>query len=75
MMMQTIGKAVKASLLAIARQGLFLIPFLFLFNQLFGLSGILISQPASDLGAFVLSIFLTVPVFQEMKKASVMQNS
>ncbi|MDR1902894.1 MAG: MATE family efflux transporter [Treponema sp.] len=68
MMMQTIGKAFKASLLAIARQGLFMLPLLFLLKPLFGLTGILISQPIADLFSFVLSIPLSVSVFREMKQ-------
>jgi putative MATE family efflux protein len=67
MMMQTIGEAFKASLLAVARQGLFMIPLLFLLTPIFGLTGILVSQPAADIGAFVLSIPLSISVFRGMK--------
>jgi putative MATE family efflux protein len=67
MMMQTTGKAFKASLLAIARQGLFMIPLLFLLTPLFGLDGILVSQPVSDLGTFILAIPLSISVFREMR--------
>jgi Na+-driven multidrug efflux pump len=67
MMMQTIGKAFEASLLAIARQGLFLLPLLFLLTPLLGFTGILVSQPAADAGTFVLSIPLSIRVFREMK--------
>ncbi|GHV44856.1 MATE family efflux transporter [Spirochaetia bacterium] len=69
MMMQTIGKAFKASLLAIARQGLFMLPLLFLLTPLLGVNGILISQPAADVGTFLLSIPLSISVFREMKTA------
>jgi Na+-driven multidrug efflux pump len=68
MMMQTIGKAFKASLLAIARQGLFMLPLLFLLTPFFGVTGILVSQPLADLGTFILSIPLSVSVFREMKR-------
>jgi putative MATE family efflux protein len=71
MMMQTIGKAFKASLLAIARQGLFLLPLLFLLRPLLGLTGILMSQPIADFFTFILSIPLSVSVFREMKQAIV----
>jgi putative MATE family efflux protein len=67
MMMQTMGKAFEASLLAIARQGLFLLPLLFLLTPLLGFTGILASQPAADVGAFILSIPLSIRVFREMK--------
>jgi putative MATE family efflux protein len=68
MMMQTIGKAFKASLLALARQGLFLLPLLFLLKPLFGLTGIFMSQPIADFLTFVLSIPLSISVFREMKQ-------
>jgi putative MATE family efflux protein len=67
MMMQTIGKAFKASLLAISRQGLFMLPLLFLLTPFFGVSGILVSQPLADLGSFILSVPLFISVFKEMK--------
>jgi Na+-driven multidrug efflux pump len=67
MMMQTTGKAVEASLLAVARQGLFMIPLLFLLTPFLGFTGILISPPAADIGAFVLSIPLAIRVFKGMK--------
>jgi putative MATE family efflux protein len=65
MMIQTMGKAKEASLLALARQGLFLIPFLFILTPGLGLLGIQISQPASEIAAFFFSIPL---VFREFKK-------
>jgi putative MATE family efflux protein len=68
MLMQTMGKAFKASLLAVARQGLFLLPLLFLLTPLFGVTGILVSQPLADAGTFLLSIPLSLSVFKEMKE-------
>jgi putative MATE family efflux protein len=69
MMMQTIGKPVEASLLAMSRQGLFLIPLLFILAPLLGLFGIQIAQPASDFAAFFLAIPITVRVLRQMKPA------
>jgi Na+-driven multidrug efflux pump len=67
MMMQTIGKAFKASFLAMA-QGLFLLPMLFLLAPFLGLTGILISTPAAQFCAFIVSIPLSVSVFREMRQ-------
>jgi putative MATE family efflux protein len=67
MMMQTIGKAFKASLLAAARQGFFLLPLLFLLTPLLGVTGILVSPPAADICTFILSIPLSISVFREMR--------
>jgi putative MATE family efflux protein len=68
MMLQTIGRPVEASILAMARQTLFLIPSLFILTPAFGLLGIQISQPVADLASLALAIPLTVKVFREMKE-------
>jgi Na+-driven multidrug efflux pump len=66
MMMQTIGKAVKASILALTRQGIFLVAFLFMLTPPLGVLGIQLSQPASDLASFLLSIPLSLSVLREL---------
>lgn len=58
MMLQVTGKVVPASLVGIARQGLFLIPALVILGDVMGLTGIQISQPVAD----VCSVILTVPL-------------
>jgi putative MATE family efflux protein len=66
MMTQTIGKALEASLIAMARQGLFLIPALLIFAPIMGLLGIQLCIPVSDFAAFIFSIPLTVRVLRSM---------
>ena len=68
MMMQTIGKPVRASLLAMSRQGLFLIPLLFMLTPSLGLLGIQLCQPVSDAAAFLFAIPLTVTVLRRMEE-------
>jgi putative MATE family efflux protein len=68
MMMQTIGKAVRASILALTRQGVFLVTFLFVLTPPLGILGIQLSQPASDLATFFLAIPLSVSVLKEMNE-------
>jgi Na+-driven multidrug efflux pump len=58
MMTQTMGRALQASLIATSRQGLFLIPCLLILSPFFGLLGIQISTPVSDL----LSLAVVVPI-------------
>jgi putative MATE family efflux protein len=67
MMMQTIGKPVEASLLAMSRQGLFLIPLLFILSFPLGLFGIQLCLPLSELMAFFFAIPLVVKVLLQMK--------
>ena len=65
MMLQSVGKGVKASLLASARSGLFFIPAILILPLFFGLTGVEISQTVSDVCAFALSVPLAV---SELKK-------
>jgi len=66
MMLQTIGKAFKASLLAIASQGLFLLPMLFILAPRLGVFGIQLSQPISNIATFILATPLGLGVLKEM---------
>jgi putative MATE family efflux protein len=59
-LLQTMGKAVPASILAFARQGLFLIPFLWLAVPVLGVLGIQISIPVADLLTFALALPLGI---------------
>jgi Na+-driven multidrug efflux pump len=69
MLTQTIGKALYASIIAVSRQGLFLIPCLFIFSRVFnmGLLGIQLSIPVADFLGFLLSIPITATVLKQMK--------
>lgn len=66
MMFQTIGKAVRASLIAIARQGLFLLLFLLVLTPAQGLFGLQLSQPCADIATLILSIPLYRSIMKEM---------
>jgi putative MATE family efflux protein len=55
---QAIGKARHAIFLAFSRQVLFLIPMVFIMSKLFGLPGVWLSFPASDVTAFVVTWFM-----------------
>ena len=61
MLFQNIGLALQSSFLAIARQGLFFLPILFLLTPTLGLLGLQISQPLADFltGLFVLPMSLS----------------
>ncbi|MDC7124930.1 MAG: MATE family efflux transporter [Spirochaetales bacterium] len=53
---QAIGKGLKAGLLAITRQGLFFIPLIFILPNLWGVNGVIGTQPISDALTFLLAI-------------------
>ena len=69
MMMQTIGKSVRAAFLAMARQGVFFIPTVLILPRLLGLFGLQISQAIADVITFAVSIPLQISVFREMDAA------
>lgn len=66
MMTQTIGKAVKASLLAMLRSGLVLIPAALLLNACLGLSGLIVTQSVTDLVSFLIAVPLMRPELKEL---------
>ncbi|MBP3886598.1 MAG: MATE family efflux transporter [Cellulosilyticum sp.] len=70
MLMQTIGKGTKASILALARQGLFFIPIILFASSQFGLIGVEVSQSLADVCAFLLATPLGLSVVKEIKRAA-----
>ena len=68
MTQQTMGWMVSASLLAMARQGLFLIPMVLLLPRLFGLTGLELAQPVSDVCTFFLAIPLQARVLRHLSQ-------
>lgn len=67
MLLQTIGKSTQASIVSISRQGLFFIPAVLILPRMFGLIGVEISQPVSDVFAFLLAIPLGIGIVKEMR--------
>lgn len=68
MMLQSIGKGLKASIVASARQGIFFLPLIAILPHLFGLTGVEICQTVSDVLALTVSIPLGVSVIREMRR-------
>ncbi|MDR0707865.1 MAG: MATE family efflux transporter [Treponema sp.] len=66
MLLQTTGNALSASVLAFARQGLFLIPLIFILTPLLGVRGIQLATPIADICTFILAIPLGVKALREM---------
>lgn len=67
MLVQTIGKSKEASIVAISRQGLFFIPAVLILPRVFGLIGVQLSQPISDLFSFIISFIISRRVLSELK--------
>ena len=54
-------------MLAMARQGLTMIPVMYLFSCTLGLNGLVWAQPLADTLAFVISIPFVAALFRKMK--------
>ena len=68
MMLQSMGRAAKASVVAAARQGLFFVPLIFILPHFLGLFGVQICQMFSDIGAFALSLPIGLSELKRLKK-------
>lgn len=67
MMLQSAGKAVSASIVAAARQGVCLIPAIFILSALFDLTGLQFAQTTSDILSFAIALPLGLAFLKEMK--------
>ena len=56
--MQSVGHALEASVLSVLRQGVLLIPLLYLLQAVFGLTGVIFGQSLTDYAAVILSIII-----------------
>ncbi len=68
MSQQTMGLTVPATFLAVARQGLFFIPMVWILASTLGLVGIEMTQMVADLMTFVCAVFLQIPVLRRLSK-------
>ena len=67
MLPQSIGYGFRASLVAMGRQGLFLIPALLILPQIFGLLGVQMAQAVADVCTFLLASVIVARILKELK--------
>ena len=68
MMLQVVGKTKSASLLASMRQGIALIPTVFILSNTIGLLGVEIAQSIADVISLLVALPLTFSFFKEMSQ-------
>lgn len=68
MFTQSIGYGVRATLIASARQGIFLIPMLLILPSAFGLTGLEWSQPAADALTFLFAIVIVQGTLRKLSR-------
>lgn len=65
---QATGQAIRAVIVNLGRQCLFYIPFLFLFDYLWGLPGLLYAQMAADLCTTIVALLLGIPLLRRLTR-------
>lgn len=73
MFSQSAGYGLQSSIISSARQGIFFIPIILTVPRLFGLKGLLVSQPLADIFAALLSWILVRELLGKLKKSEVMR--
>lgn len=63
---QSMGRATGALIISICRQGVFLIPLLFLLANTIGLTGVMIAPLAADLATMIISVCLAVNIYRHI---------
>ncbi|WP_295579849.1 MATE family efflux transporter [uncultured Oscillibacter sp.] len=66
MMLQTIGRTVPATFVAMARQGIFFVPLVWLLSAAFGMLGLQMTQAVSDLLTLACAIPIQLRVLREL---------
>ena len=65
--LQAVGKALASTMLSMFREVVFGVGFAILLPVFFGLDGVLYSMPVSDILTFVISVFIIVRTYRELK--------
>ena len=65
---QSLGFSMQATWLASCRQGIFFVPMIFILPAMFGLTGVIASQPVSDFLTFIISVPCQIHFFRKYLK-------
>lgn len=68
MTLQNLARVVQASVLSMARQGIFFLPLILVLPRLLGLAGVQVCQSIADFMTFVISLPLTIPTLRFLKE-------
>ena len=71
---QSVGYGIRATILSMSRQGIFLIPILIIASHVWGLLGIQAAQPISDICTFFLSIVIMRGVLKDLDRQDFQEN-
>lgn len=66
--LQSTGRAVPATILSMARQGIFFIPLIAILPRLIGMDGVIAAQPVSDALSFLMAIGLYASFMKDLRR-------
>ena len=66
--LQSTGRAVPATVLSMARQGIFFIPLIAILPRLIGMDGVIAAQPVSDALSFLMAIGLYASFMKDLRR-------
>lgn len=72
--LQASGNAPLAAFVSVLRQGLFLIPLLFIMNHFFGVTGNICANIVADIAASAVSVTLTLVQYRKLQKTDGRKN-
>lgn len=75
MFSQTTGYNVRATVVALLRQGICLLPVLLVLPRIFGLAGIQSAQPVSDIFSAIIAFLITKSILDEMRQKTAERES
>lgn len=70
MLAQSLKLSFKATVLALARQGIFYLPLIFILPRFLGIDGIAMAQPAADFLSFILTLILAAPIVRNLRRSA-----
>ncbi len=72
---QSCGRAVKAGVLALSRNGIILIPMILILPRLLQLTGVILAQPAADAVTFIIAIVMLITELRRINRLEEEQNA
>ena len=72
---QALGKALPSLFLSLSRQGIAFIPAIIIGTKLFGINGIVWSQPIADIVSVILATIMYIYIYRKMKKQALSESN
>lgn len=67
MLVQSMKLPGRATVLALARQGIFFVPLILILPRIMGVTGITLAQPIADALSFIMTVIIARPIVKEIK--------